>query len=264
MTGCIFHPAIDVSRMFSDLARKKSESAVTAVARCLQYVGLTPNSVTLIGVGFMFAIGYVISLGYLATGGVLIVLAGAFDALDGSLARLTNNVTKFGGFLDSVTDRYAEFAVFGGILHYLLSKSVVSITSNPSSIPSADVYHHVYVVILALFGSVMVSYNRARAEGLGFECKGGWFSRFERLVVLVGGLVLTRVWGDQALYVMLYIMAFFTNITAVQRIMLVYELDNTNLQNKTPASTSTSASAANHSSKNNSEARSSSRKSSRK
>ncbi len=199
--------------MFSDLARQKSEGFVTSIARILQKTGITPNAITLIGCFFMFCIGYVISLGYLATGGVLIVFAGAFDALDGSLARLTNTTSKFGAFLDSVTDRYAEFAVFTGLMHYLL-------------VQGYNTYTTVYVCLLALFGSVMVSYNRARAEGLLFECKGGWFSRFERLVVLVMGLVLSAAFGDKAVWVMLVIMAVFTNITAVQRIVLVKQLDD--------------------------------------
>ena len=208
--------------MLSDLARKKTEGTVTEMAKVLRALGLTPNLVTLIGCSFMFAIGYVISQGYLATGGVLIVLAGGFDALDGSLARLTNTVSKFGAFLDSVTDRYAEFAVFAGILHYLLS------TGNSVNLS-------VWLVLVGLFGSVAVSYNRARAEGLGIECKGGWFSRFERLVVLVGGLVLTRVFGDAALWVMLWIMAVFTNVTAIQRVQLVYEADKPQPQAQTQA-----------------------------
>jgi len=199
--------------MFSDLARQKTEGAVTQVAKVLQKLGLTPNVITIIGCSFMFLIGYALSQGYLATSGVLIVLAGGFDALDGSLARLTGTVSKFGGFLDSVTDRYAEVALFTGIFHYLLAEGY-------------SVFPTMYLMMAALFGSIMVSYNRARAEGLGFECKGGLFSRFERLVVLVLGLILTRVFGDMSIIVTMVIMAVFTNITAVQRIQSVYESDN--------------------------------------
>lgn len=79
--------------------------------------------------------------------------------------------------------------------------------------------------MFALFGSVMVSYNRARAEGLEFQCKGGMFSRFERLVVMIAGLILTSIFGDMAMIVSLVILAVFANITAVQRVLDVYELD---------------------------------------
>jgi CDP-diacylglycerol--glycerol-3-phosphate 3-phosphatidyltransferase len=199
--------------MFSDRARQKTEGAVTAIASVVAKTGITPNMITVIGCSFMFLIGYVISQGHLALGGALIVFAGAFDALDGALARYSKTVTKFGGFLDSVTDRYAEFAIFTGILHYMLAAGY-------------PVMNSVYLVLLALFGSIMVSYNRARAEGLAFECKGGWFSRFERLVVLVGGLVLTAIFGDTACIAALVILAVFTNITAVQRILLVKEADD--------------------------------------
>lgn len=81
--------------------------------------------------------------------------------------------------------------------------------------------------MFALFGSVMVSYNRARAEGLNFECKGGLFSRFERLVVMVAGLILTFVFGDYAMIGSLIILAVFANITAIQRITDVYKADST-------------------------------------
>lgn len=205
--------------MISDLARKKTESTVTAVARLVHATGATPNTITVVGCLLMFGIGYVISTGQLALGGVLIVAAGLFDALDGSLARLTGTVSKFGGFLDSVTDRYAEVALFTGILHYLL-------------VAGYPVLPTVYLALAALFGSVMVSYNRARAEGLGFECKGGWFSRLERLIVLVAGLVLTHWFGDKAILAALIILAVFTNITAIQRIVLVYHADQSTVAQK--------------------------------
>lgn len=199
--------------MFSDTVRKSTESTVTRIARIVATTGITPNVVTLIGVGLMFGIGYLIAQGHLALSGILIVFASAFDALDGSLARHTNNVTKFGGFLDSVTDRYAECAIFMGIQHYLLTKGY-------------ETNFTVYLTLAALFGSIMVSYNRARAEGQGFECKGGWFSRFERLVVIIVSLILTHWFGDKSIWVMLVIMAVFTNITAIQRIYLVKKLDD--------------------------------------
>jgi len=107
--------------MFSDQARAKSQGFVNAIARAVHKTGVTPNMITIIGCSFMCFIGYLVSQGYLALAGFLIIIASGFDALDGAVARLTKQVTRFGGFLDSVTDRYAEFAIFLGELHYLIT-----------------------------------------------------------------------------------------------------------------------------------------------
>lgn len=118
--------------MFSDQARAGSQNFVNAIATQVHKTGLTPNMITMIGCSFMCFIGYLVSQGYLVLAGFLIIIASGFDALDGAVARLTKQVTKFGGFLDSVTDRYAEFAIFIGELHYLIDN--VSITYHASAL----------------------------------------------------------------------------------------------------------------------------------
>ncbi len=194
--------------MLSDIVRQLAQSFLNSIARRLDRTGITPNALTLIGFFFMCIIGAVLATGQFALGGVLIILAGLFDALDGSLARLTNRVTKFGAFLDSTTDRFAEGALFLGILIWYLPRGATYVA---------------YLVYLTLLGSLMVSYTRARAEGIGVECKEGLMTRFERIALLVIGLMLTAVYGDTPLLVVLAILAVFTNLTAVQRMWLVYK-----------------------------------------
>lgn len=193
--------------MLSDLVRKRAQALLNFMALRLNAIGLTPNGLTLIGFFAMCVIGLILATGNFALGGVLIILAGIFDALDGSLARLTNRVTKFGAFLDSTTDRFAEGVLFLGILVWYLPRGMTYVA---------------YLVYLSLLGSLMVSYARARAEGIGVQCKEGLMTRFERVALLVIGLLLTAVLGDAPLLVVLAILAVFTNVTAVQRIWLVY------------------------------------------
>lgn len=196
--------------MLSNIARQRAQAFLNSLARGLNALGLTPNMLTLIGFFAMCGIGIVLSFGYFALGGVLIIVAGIFDALDGTLARLTNRVTKFGAFLDSTTDRFAEGALYLGIMYwYLQHRSMVFVA---------------YLVFLTLLGSLMVSYARARAEGIGVEMKQGLMTRFERIALLIIGLVLTAFFGDAPILIVLALLAVFTNITAVQRIWLVYRL----------------------------------------
>ncbi len=193
--------------MLSSLVRQRAQAFLNTLALGLNALGFSPNALTLIGFLGMCAVGLVLANGWLALGGVLIVLGGIFDALDGSLARLTNRVTKFGAFLDSTTDRFAEGALFLGLLYYFLQHNVTYVA---------------YLVYLTLLGSLMVSYARARAEGIGVECKEGLMTRFERIALLVIGLLLTAVFGDTPILIVLGILAILTNVTAVQRIWLVY------------------------------------------
>lgn len=199
--------------MFSEQVRNHSEGFVTKIARVFAAIGFTPNLLTLVGATMMMSTGIMVAYGYLITAGICTVIFSGFDALDGSLARYTGTVTKFGGFLDSVTDRYAEMALMLGVLHYLLAQGY-------------EPRFTCYLMFFALCGSVLVPYTRARAEGLNFNCKGGLFSRFERLVVIVATFILAGIFNDDILVWGMGIIAVFANITAIQRILHVYELDN--------------------------------------
>jgi len=193
--------------LISNLIRERVQSILNIIARGLNAIGMTPNVLTIIGFLAMCGVGVVLATGNLALGGVLIIVAGIFDALDGTLARLTNRVSKFGAFLDSTTDRFAEGALFLGILYSYLQRGMTFVA---------------YLVFLTLLGSLMVSYARARAEGIGVECKEGMLTRFERMALLVVGLLLTAILGDAAILGVLAFLAVFTNVTAVQRMWLVY------------------------------------------
>lgn len=193
--------------MLSQWVRERAENVLNFAARGLASAGFSPNTITLIGFGAMCGIGVILALGYWALGGILIIVAGLFDSLDGTLARLTNRMTPFGAFLDSTTDRFAEGALFLGIMYSFLQRGIVVAA---------------YLVFLAMIGSLMVSYARARAEGIGVKCSEGMLTRFERIAILVIGLVLTAFFGDAPLLIALALIAIFANLTAAQRMWLVY------------------------------------------
>ena len=169
------------------------------LVRPLARAGISPNILTLIGFLAMLAVASVLAGGHERLGGLLIIPVALLDALDGALARSTGKTTVFGAFFDSTLDRFAEIALYLGLL-YLYRDNPVA----------------VLLVYLAITGSLMVSYTRARAEGLGLECKVGWFTRLERLATLVVGLVLERT------VVALLVLAVFSNLTAVQRLWHVW------------------------------------------
>jgi CDP-diacylglycerol--glycerol-3-phosphate 3-phosphatidyltransferase len=194
--------------VLSNLIRQRAQAALNIVARALGNFGMTPNLLTMIGFLAMCGIGVVLAFGNFALGGGLIILAGIFDALDGSLARLTNRVTKFGAFLDSTTDRFAEGALYFGIMYAFMQRGMNWVA---------------YLVFFTMLGSLMVSYARARAEGIGVEMKEGLMTRFERIALLIIGLLLTAIYGDAPILIVLGILAVFTNLTAIQRMWLVYQ-----------------------------------------
>jgi CDP-diacylglycerol--glycerol-3-phosphate 3-phosphatidyltransferase len=141
-----------------------------------------------------------LSQGWMTAGGLLILLAGPFDALDGTMARLLGQPTKFGAFVDSVTDRWSEMLIFLGLLYFYLQHGI-----NVEAI----------LVFVAMMGSVMVSYTKARAEALGFDCNVGLLTRMERYLVLGPALVLNVPW------LALWIIAVLANVTALQRALYV-------------------------------------------
>jgi len=171
------------------------------LARVLARLGVQPNLLSLIGFFAASAAGAVVAAGYISQGGLLFLLSGPFDALDGSLARTAGLESRFGAFLDSFIDRYSEAAVLFGILCW-------------------STFHDRHILVLVTFltmiGSLMVSYARARAEGLKISCKVGLFTRLERFIVLTLTLI------TQQLLVGLTILAFLTNFTALQRLFHVY------------------------------------------
>ncbi|HLF73031.1 MAG TPA: CDP-alcohol phosphatidyltransferase family protein [Anaerolineales bacterium] len=160
-------------------------------------LGLTPNTMTMLGLAGNTLGAYYLARGEMFTGGLLVLLMTPIDALDGTMARLRGEPSDFGAFVDSVTDRYSELIIYGGLLYYFLSLGE----------PLGGL-----LVFGAAAGSVLVSYVKARAETLGYEAKVGLLTRVERYLVLAPALVF-----DQLL-IGLAIIALFANLTALQRI----------------------------------------------
>ena len=147
--------------------------------------------------------------GYVRVGGILILLGGLCDAFDGGIARSANKASRFGALFDSVLDRYSEFALFFGIgAHFIMLKD----------------YHTSIVIFIALCGSMMVSYCRARAESLGFNAAQGIMQRPERIVLLGFGAII----HVSALKIAIWLVAIFANVTAIQRIRHAYKQDSEN------------------------------------
>lgn len=166
-----------------------------------------PNFFTIFGL-ILSGIGAIFyGMGFLRWGGVSILLGGISDTFDGKIARTRGIASKFGAVLDSSLDRYAEFFMFFGIMAYLLK------------FDSLLYQLTVVVSFTALMGSVMVSYVRARAEGLGLTGNVGMMQRAER-IVLIG---LASLIHEYALVTVIWIVAFFANITAIQRIYHVWK-----------------------------------------
>jgi CDP-diacylglycerol--glycerol-3-phosphate 3-phosphatidyltransferase len=185
----------------TDLARERMRWLLEPLARLIIRTGISPNLLTVMGFVFTGGVAYVLATGHLQIGGVLLVVAGTFDALDGTLARLAGRKSRFGAFLDSTMDRFSEAVIYLGLLvHY---------TQHGGRQES-------FLIYAAIVGSLMVSYARARAEGLGIECKTGILTRFERTAVLVIGLILNQM------RITLWILAVLSNFTALQRMYHVW------------------------------------------
>jgi CDP-diacylglycerol---glycerol-3-phosphate 3-phosphatidyltransferase len=171
-----------------------------------------PNIVTTVGFVVTIAAGIAYFLGHVRIAGLLVLIGGFIDVIDGQVARGTGLSSVFGAFYDSTLDRISEMVVFLGIFSLY-----------GGGHPDFGYTWMVYTVALALGGSLMVSYTRARAESLGLDCKVGLMQRPER-VVLIGGasLLFGGAFEGTVLTGVLIIMAVLTNFTAFQRIVWVY------------------------------------------
>lgn len=185
---------------FTDFLRARFKGVLDPVAGFLNRLGLYPNTVTLLGLLGNTIGAYFLATGNITLGGIIILFMGPVDALDGTMARLRGMSSEFGAFVDSVTDRYSELVIFGGLLIYFLQQQD---------------WVACVLVYLAAAGSVMVSYTRARAQSLGMDSKIGILSRVERFLILAPCLIFNIP------VIALWAIAIFSNITAVQRILHV-------------------------------------------
>jgi CDP-diacylglycerol---glycerol-3-phosphate 3-phosphatidyltransferase len=185
---------------FSDRLRLIFKSILDPIGAFLNRLGLTPNTITLLGLAGTTVGAYFLALGKITTGAFILLISVLVDAFDGTMARLRDEPSDFGAFVDSVSDRYAELITFGGLLYYFLT---------------LDNYPGMMVTFAAAAGSVLVSYVKARAEGLGFDAKVGLLTRTERYLVLIPLLII-----NQPLIAMI-LLALLGNFTALQRILHV-------------------------------------------
>jgi len=194
----------------TDIRHKIGDRISEPIARFLVKTKITPNILTLTGYLLNVVVAVLISYEFLLLAGLVLLFSGLFDMLDGALARATGKITKAGAILDSVLDRYSEAIVLIGLVIYYLDDLALMYTY--TSILG------VILVFITLIGSMMVSYTRARAEGLGLDCKVGFFTRPERVILLAAGLIFSSV-----LIYFLWVLAVGTILTALWR--LIYLLD---------------------------------------
>ena len=181
------------------LPRRAPERLIGPLVRRLDAIGVTPDMITLVSIAGNITAAVLAANGQLITAGLVMLVFSAFDFLDGALARATGKASPYGALLDSVFDRVSEAAVLFGILIYELDQG-----HREESL----------LVFAAMFGSLMVSYTRARAESLGIELREGLFTRVERVVLLAAALI------TGFLRLGLWILAVLTLLTAAQRFVV--------------------------------------------
>jgi len=186
--------------------KRRSRVLAEGPARVLGQLGFTPNALTLVGSLLTASVGLLVAQGWFLAAALCLWLFSLTDTLDGALARATNRVSAFGAFLDSVCDRYAEAAIFLGLVWwYQVHADLVGVA----------------VAYVAVIGSLMVSYARARAEGIGLQAADvGWFQRPERIALLGLGLLVAQ-FIPVALLVVLAALAVLTTVTVLQRVVHV-------------------------------------------
>ncbi len=188
--------------MISSIVADRVRGRLQRVGELIARTRLSPNWLTVLGFLLNLGVALVIASGNLRLAGALTLLAGAFDMVDGAVARASQRVTRFGGFLDSTLDRYSEAALFGGLLVHVLRAGLGEVA--------------VLLCYAAMVGSLMVSYARARAEAAGVSLTAGLFARPERIVVLALFLLLERPVPA------LWLLAIATNLTVLQRTYLMW------------------------------------------
>jgi CDP-diacylglycerol--glycerol-3-phosphate 3-phosphatidyltransferase len=192
-------------KSFSDNMRVWFRWYYHPIAEFLNRIGIRPNTVTIIGLAGTMGVAVLIAFGHMTWAGLLLLVMGPVDAMDGALARLRNEASAWGAFVDAVTDRYSELFLFLGFLIYFISQMNVA---------------GILLAYLAAAGSVLVSYVKARAEASKLDANVGMLTRVERYLVLIPGLVFSGLYPPLVL-IALFIIAIFANLTALQRIFRV-------------------------------------------
>lgn len=192
-------PKLETSR--KNLAQIITKPVISLLAK----TPLTPNVITITGFIIILGAGALVIFKYFLAAGIVVLAAGLFDMLDGALARATNKTTRFGAVLDSTLDRVSEAVLLVTLMAVFTQDGMVTETILSG---------------VALVGSLLVSYIRARMEGLGVECKEGVFTRPERVIVLSLGLMLSQF--DKALLITLAVLTFFSWFTVIERMVYAW------------------------------------------
>ncbi len=187
-------------KTFTDVMRGLFKGILDPIGGFLNRLGITPNMMTMLGLLGNMAGAWFLAQGNMVLGGAFVLICTPFDALDGTMARLRGEASEFGAFVDSVTDRYSELFILGGLLYHFLQVG--------DHLSAMAVY-------IAAAGSVLVSYVKARADSLKFDANTGILTRMERYLVLAPLLVLNLP------SIAVWILAVLANVTALQRIWKV-------------------------------------------
>lgn len=197
-----------------------AQKVVIPLGRALGRAGITPNMMTILGFAITVATAVLIAQGRFLLGGLILIAGALFDMLDGAVARATGKMTRSGAFLDSTLDRFSDAAIFVGLIwFYSRGNGVWAVTlgSDPGTEVPVDVHYLGATLALTnLVLSLMVSYVRARAEGLGFTCNVGIAERPERITLVCAGLIL-----DQMVPALI-LLAAASAVTVVQRFVHVW------------------------------------------
>ena len=198
--------------MITERIGQVCQVTLNAIVRAFVWSGITPNILTFMGFVINLVAAYLFAYGYFRWAACVIIFAGLFDMLDGRVARISNRVTPFGGFLDSVLDRYSDLSLLIGLLVFY---------------GRINRFWYVTLVAVGMIGSVMVSYTRARAENLNPSCKVGFLERPERVVLFIIGALFDRMAP------VLWIIAVLSNLTVIHRVVHTWR-ESRQLAGQTP------------------------------
>jgi len=190
------------SKPFTLLPHSVSRQITDPIISVIARTGVTPNHLSALGFLGNVGAGVLAARGEFLAAGLLVLVFSALDLLDGALARATGRATRFGAIFDSVLDRLSEAAVLGGLVFYFAER---------------DEQREIILCFVALAGSIMVSYVRARAQAEGLELREGLFTRAERVLLVGGGLIIGQI------RIALWILAVMASATALQRLYAVWQ-----------------------------------------
>jgi CDP-diacylglycerol---glycerol-3-phosphate 3-phosphatidyltransferase len=176
-------------------------AVIDRIVRWLALARISPNVLTFLGLVINIGAAYLFAMGHFRWAAAVVIGAGLFDMVDGRVARATDRVTRFGGFFDSVLDRYSDLALFIGLLVYYAS---------------INRFGYIVLTAVVMMGSVMISYVRARAECTIPKCKVGFLERPERVVLIIIGGLFNRIAA------VLWVIAVLSNLTVIHRMFYTW------------------------------------------